>query len=300
MAARRKRTARPSPVVTLEGPEARVHLREGASASMTVTDLVARMQPSVPDTCGIVLPDGTKALLPTPTGLILVHQTPPTVFSFRWIADDSDAAYGPEAVYRPVEIGLPYVISFAVYEGLRGGIPQLTSRNECFFSNEPLDKSGLDSNLCFPALLNCSKFPDDPAHPLSWICTQNLPEQEIAGRPTLESSIRDGLRALLRHLFESGFNLSSEHHELNSWYSESVQAGIDPRIATVEKWAKATRDAPLFVLDVPWLPTGRTVRQIAERIQTRGRGRARFSSSEDFARVILNAGKAKTGSRRSK
>jgi hypothetical protein len=297
MAARRK-AARAATVVTLEGEKARAVLPEGSSASMPLVDLVSRLQPSAPDTRGIVLPDGTKALLPTQTGLILVHQTPPSVFSFRWIANDSKARHGPKTTYRTVRIGLPYVIVLAVYQGARGGVPQLTSLNECFFSNEPLERNGLDSKLCFPALLNCSKFRPATGRPLSWICTQHLPEDEFAGRSDLESSVRDGLRALLRHLFESGFNLSSEDHELCSWFSASVKARIDPRIMTIEKWVEATEKEPLFALDVPWLPTGRTLREITERVHYGSPRRAPFSTSDDFARVILNAGK--TEKRRSK
>ena len=194
---------------------------------------------------------------------------------------------------------MPYVVVLAVFERSPGQVPQLTSRNECFFVNEPLDANGMETPLGYPALLNCSKFPEEPGRPLSWICTQNLDADEFAGRPSLHHSVHDGLRALLRHLLDSAFNFSSEHHELNSWYSESVAAGIDPRIATVEKWEKATDDDPLFVLDVPWLPTGRTLGAVAERIangnvdrkprRSRKPSRHRIASSKDVARVILTA-----------
>jgi hypothetical protein len=59
---------------------------------------------------------------------------------------------------------------------------------------------------------------------------------------------------------------------------------------TVERWAAATRAEPLFVLDVPWLPTDRTLREIADRVHPKSRRRPPFSNSADFARVILNAG----------
>ena len=284
MTARRKK--RPVPIVTIEGAKARVVLPEGPSGDMKVKELVSRLQPGVPDSCGVVLPDGVKCLLPASFGFVLVHQTPPSVFSFRWIAPDSESPYGPEASYRTIKIALPYLIVLAVFERTRGQIPQLGSRNECFFSNAPLDAAGLETQLCFPALLNCSKFPDEEEHPLSWICTQSLQPRRMPTRPTLEQSVRDGLAALLRHLLESGFNLSSEKHEQNSWFSESVEAGIDPRIASVEDWEKATAEDPLFVLDVPWLSTGRSLSAIAERITNRGRSAP--ASSEDLARIILN------------
>ena len=285
---RKRATRKPPPVVTIEGEEARVSLHEGAKDSISVSELVDRLHPHVPDSSGIVLPDGVKCMLPSGDGFILVHQTTPSVFLFRWIANDSPRPYGRGAKYRNVRIALPYVIVFAVFERTGAQVPELSSRNECFFVNEPLDRRGLDTELCFPALLNCSKFEDEPGHPLSWICTQHL-QIEHEGRPTLQSSVHEGLTALLRHLLESAFNHSSEHHELNSWHSETVSAGVDPRLATVEKWEKATEDDPLFVLDVPWLPTGLSLGDVAKRIGSGRDGRGAASSSADIARVILNA-----------
>jgi hypothetical protein len=287
MTARRKKASPDHAVVTIEGEEARAVLPEGPTGTMKVEELVARLQPGMPDSCGAMLPDGVKCLLPASFGFVLVHQTPPSVFSFRWIARGSKSAYGPGTEYRTIKIALPYLIVLAVFERARGQIPRLSSKNECFFSTAPLDAQGLDTQLCFPALLNCSKFPDDGKHPLSWICTQHLESGEFASPPSVDRSVRDGLRALLRHLLESGFNRSSEDHELSSWFSESVEAGIDPRIASVEDWEKATAEDPLFVLDVPWLPTGLSLGAIAGRITSRA-ARTAVTSSDDVARVMLN------------
>jgi hypothetical protein len=88
---------------------------------------------------------------------------------------------------------------------------------------------------------------------------------------------------------ETGFNLSSEHHELNSWFTETVAAGIDPRIASVESWQKASAEDPLFALEVPWLPSGHTLRSATARITAMGRTRRRASSADDLARIILHS-----------
>ncbi len=277
------------PTVTIEGDEVRAALPEGAAASMKLETLLERIQAVVPDSRGAILPDGVKCILPTGTGCIMVHQTPPRVYNFRWIAVDSKAEYGRGTSYRQVRLALPYLIVLAVFERARGGLPQLGGYNECFFANQPLDAKGLDSELCYPALLNCSRFPDGPGHPLSWICTQHLRPNEYARAQTLEQSLRMGLRALLHHLLETGFNRSSEHHELNSWFAESAAARIDPRIASVEAWERATAEDPLFALEVPWLPTGFSLGKIAERIaERRGRSGARVTCAEDVARLILN------------
>jgi len=286
----KKLFANSTPSVTIEGDEVRVVLPEGTAATMKLEELLERVQPSVPDSRGAVLPDGIKCMLPMANGCILVHQTTPRVYNFRWIAADSRAEYGPRTRYQQVRLALPYLIVLAVFESARGDLPRLSPRNECFFLNEPLDLQGLDTELCYPALLNCSRFPDDPNVPLSWICTQHLPPSECARGQTLEQSLRAGLEALLRHLLESGFNRSSEHHELNSWFSETVAAGVDPRIASVRDWERATAEDPLFVLEVPWLRTGLSLGKVADRIaQAHGRAGPRITCADDVARLVVNA-----------
>ena len=288
---RPKTTVAPTaPTVTIEGDEVRASLPEGGAASMKLEALFERIRPDVPDSRGAILPDGVKCMLPMSNGCILVHQTSPRIYNFRWIAPDSKAEYGPQARYRQVRLALPYLIVLAVFERTRADLPRLSQRNECFFLNEPLDLKGIDTELCYPALLNCSRLPDEPEFPLSWICTQHLPMSECAREETLARSLRAGLEALLRHLLESGFNRSSEHHELNSWFSESVAAGIDPRIASVQAWERATEADPLFVLEVPWLPTGLSLGKIADRIaRVNGGAESRATCADDIARLVLNA-----------
>ena len=285
--------------ITIEGDEACAVSPEGATSRMKLTELFSKLAPRQPDSAEIVLPDGVKALIPMTSGVVVVHQTPPRVYCFKWIAPDSKADYGRGTSYRDVRIALPYVVVLGVFEGTRGAVPTLGMRNECFFLNQPLDTNGLDTKLHFPALLNCSRFPDRPEHPLAWICTQHLRASEDAVQSSLEGSIRTGLSALLRHLLESGFNRSSEHHEINSWYSETVAAGIDPRIASVEAWEKATAENPLFVLEVPWLSTGKSLREVTQRIVEAGRSaRSLPATASDLARVIHNKKRLKRGRRK--
>jgi hypothetical protein len=284
-------------VVTLEGNQVRAVLPEGTQGTMKISDLLERLRPSVPDTCGVILPDGVKTIVPIAGGLVLVHQTPPKVYSFRWIADDSEAAYGPGTSYRTVRIALPYVIVLAVFghTGRRGLV--LGDRNECFFANEPLEVRGLKSPLAYPALLNCSLI-GEAEQSISWICTQHLSRSKRRPGESQDSVLRGGLSDLLQHLLESGFNRSSEEHEGASGFSASTDAGIDPRIASVEDWEKATLENPLFVLDVPWLPTGKSLGEIVGRIHSPSRRRPAqtFETAADIARVIFNAsGTAKGG-----
>ena len=165
----------------------------------------------------------------------------------------------------------------------------LTGHNECFFRAAPL--KGMDDALCFPALLNCSKFESPDGKPLSWICTANhdLSAGEVSDE-TARMWKQFGL--LLQCLLETGFNLSSEAHEGASWYAESVR--VDNRIATVERWEKATAANPLFVLDVPWLSTHMTVRQVQDRIfANHAVPRHRMETAMDLARVLFNFGRTR-------
>lgn len=285
---KKKSAAPPAPIVTIEGEQALARLPEGTSGSLPLADLVTQLIPPFPDSRGAVLPDGVKLLRATARGCIVVHQTPPRVHQFRWIAPGSPSDYGPGTSYRTVRLALPYLVVFAVFERTRGGMPYLSQRNECFFVNHPVDRQGLDTELCYPALLNCSRFPSAPEHPLAWICTQHLGRAARGRKRSLDASLRAGLSALLRHLLESGFNLSSEHHELSSWFTETVNAGVDPRIASVEAWERASEEDPLFVLEVPWLPTGHTLGSLTERIAGMFGGSQTAVGAGDLARIIIN------------
>jgi hypothetical protein len=96
-----------------------------------------------------------------------------------------------------------------------------------------------------------------------------------------------GLQALCRCLLETGFNLSSDFHEASSWFSTSRK--VDPRVSSIEAWQEASREDPLFVLNVPWLETGKTVQQVVDRTFKNCRARRRrVETCSDLARCILH------------
>jgi hypothetical protein len=235
---------------------------EGVQATAPLEDFIRQLAPDRLDTGTIILPDGVKSLRAAGPFVVMVHQTPPRVFRFKWVSETSRAKYGSEAEYRTVRIAQPYIIILAVFCRKGGGKLQLTGYNECFYRVKPLES--LDDRLSYPALLNCSKFAKEKGHPLSWICSQFLNKRKLAAIPDLNRRIHASFRALFHLFFESGFNYSSEHHEESSWFSESQH--VDKRIASVEAWEQATKKDPLFVLDVPWLDTGRTVQEVINHI----------------------------------
>ena len=140
--------------------------------------------------------------------------------------------------------------------------------------------------LIYPALLNCSRFNPPDGKP----SRGSAPRISIRGRSaeTLPPRRSAPGSRLLRHcLIETGFNESSEYHEGSSWYAESRQ--IDPRISSIRDWEKATDADHLFVLEVPWLPTGLSVAQVVERIFRNQQAAARtVASAGDLARTIFN------------
>ena len=178
----------------------------------------------------------------------------------------------------------------AVFDARPGQLPVLARSSECFFSNQSLDRDGLDTELCYPALLNCSRFPNSPDHPLSWICVEHLPPSDLKDAKSASEAYHKGVTALLEHLYGAAFNLSSDTHELSSWFTETVKAGVDERVSSIEAWEQASREDGLFALDVPWLPTGLTLRAIVERIANARANRTRsFHTARDLCRVVFQA-----------
>lgn len=270
--------------VVLEGDRAVGRTPDGTERALPLVRLLERLVPKVPSTEGQVLPDGVKALVPGRGGVVLVHESPPQPMSLRWLAPDSKARFGPESTYRTVRIALPYVWVLALFQEEDGRLV-LSGANECFFSNEPL--RSLEQEPRYPALLNCSRFQEGLPKPLAWICTASLDLKELRERPA-DRSLADGLAALREHLFGAGFNESSEHHEQSSWFKETVDAGVDPRVASVEAWEEATAAGALFALEVPWLPTNQSLRAVCERGLHHALGKKRpLRTARDVLRLLV-------------
>jgi len=271
--------------VHIEGNEAIATSPEDQTARMPLEALLARVAPQRMATGGVILPAGMKAILPEGVLTIWVHESPPRTYHLQWIADDSPAPFGKGTKYRHVRLALPYVVMLAVFGPGPGGRLQLLSSNECFFRIKPL--RSLDDELFYPALLNCSRFEPQEGRPLSWICTQYLNLARLAAEPDQDKRMCASFDALRHCLLETGFNYSSENHEASSWFTESRKC--DERVRTVDKWQEASARDPLFVLDVPWLKTGHSVRQVAARIaKNLGIHKPEFNTAASLARVIFN------------
>jgi hypothetical protein len=268
--------------VVIEGNTVRATTPEGVVARVPLAQLLEQVSAVRMTTGDVVLPTGVRAVASRGPLTIWVHEKPPHIASFKWITNDSPSNYGSGTKYKIVKIALPYTIVFAVFtgNGQLGG-------NECFFRTEPLES--LDDELCYPGLLNCSAFAEPGKEreggSLSWICTQHL---KYDGLPKdRNAQMQELLTRLLHCLHETGFNRSSESHEGASWYGHSAKRIKE--ISSVEKWEENTKKDPLFVLDLPWLKTGKTVRTMLDRLfKNSGAGGQTFNNASDIARTVFN------------
>jgi len=266
--------------ITIVGNMVHAVSPEGQTATMSLEDLLKTTNRRCMDTRGVVLPDGVKLLDSRGGTTIWVHETPPRVYTFKWIASESPSRFGQGTQYRMARIALPYLVVMAAFDG-----EMLSGQNECFFRTRPLEDE--DDELLYPALLNCSKFTPQEGRPLSWICTANMGPESFQGCRNPKHRMRAGFRALMHCLLETGFNYSSEDHEGSSWFTESTRC--DPRVSAVENWIKASEENPLFVLDVNWLKTGMSARQVMDRMFAyRGLGGNGALTAADLARIIFN------------
>jgi hypothetical protein len=238
--------------LTIENGRVVLTTEEGQRLERTEGQLLTMLRGEfVPPLNGSALPDGVKFVDWRPPFLVVVHQTPPHVRQLRWIADDSPAPYGPQTVYRKVRLSVPYAITFAVYAHQGEGL-YLTHANELYFRNEPLRARA--DRLGYPALLNISRV-KVARRERAWVCTQYLDwpdDADWAGQ----------LQALLEHVWNGGFNLSSENHEGASWFGASK--GVHRDLHPVERWEAASRANDAFALSVPWKPVPLSVEEIVE------------------------------------
>ncbi len=279
--------------VQIDGSKLTATSPEGAESILPIADFARLVSSCHGDTRGIVLPNGVCASIERGQVVIWIHETTPRIHALRWIDPRSPVEYGAGTRYRTVHVALPYVIVMAVLVPAAGGRRlQLGRSNECFFRVKPLRR--LDDELFYPGLLNCSKFASPEGNPLSWICTQYLDWKRLSAETDPENAPRLGLEMLIRCLFETGFNYSSERHEETSWYSESTKA--DPRISPVERWEKHSLADPLFGLGVKWIPVGLSVLEVAERMFERHpRGASVVRSAADVERLVFVHGRPVKG-----
>jgi hypothetical protein len=252
MAARRAKGTGMGDQLTIHQETVVLTTEEGQQIERPEADLVQMLRGEfVPPLSGTALPDGVKFVEWRPPLLLVVHQTPPHVRQFRWIANDSPVPFGPGTKYRKARLSIPYAITFALYAQQGAGL-FLTESNELYFRNEPL--RARSDRLGYAALLNVSRI-EAPLRDRAWICTQYLDYPD-------DADWTRQLQALLEHTWNGGFNLSSENHEGASWYG--LSKGVHPELHPVERWERASAANDAFALSVQWRPVLLSVEEIME------------------------------------
>jgi hypothetical protein len=202
----------------------------------------------------LVLPRGTRAVRSVPGGLVVVFETPPGVHRVRWIAPTPEAKRGRGTVYREVELAFPYLILVTGVRIGSAGIPVHRGWTEAYFSNQPLTSS--QDRLHYPPLLNVCRTPEGGG---SVVCMQGLVRSPAPDTDDVSVRVHHELSAVVGHFLHSGFNEDFERIGRTSTFNDPRAKPEDPRLATIEDWERASAEDPDFVLDVSWVPTGRTL-----------------------------------------
>jgi hypothetical protein len=229
------------PEVRIAGDRASVVEGREVLLDVSLADLVsavAGLSDRAPS-CG-VLPDGVRMWYERGDATAVAIEVAPHSRTVRWLADDSREPFGRAARYESYFIAFPFVILLVVFR--RGA---LTGLQQLYYKTTPLDR---DEKLLLPNLYNVAKGYSQTC----WVCLQHL-------RPLNRFGWRRKIDAVVDHVFTAAFNRSAEIHEGNSYWT--TMRGIDPRVETLQAWSDATRENPLFPLEVPWKPAGTTARR---------------------------------------
>lgn len=181
---------------------------------------------------------------------VLVTEQKPVCHTVRWLADDSPVPFGRGAKYREARLAFPFVVLVVAFDG-----GNLTGQQQCFYRRAPLEAIG--DELLLPNLLNVARAYDQTC----WLCLANL-------NPNMAQMSWDArVRKVWSHLFQAGFNASSEHHEGNSYWQ--TMRSVDRRVSSVAEWERESARNPFFPLTVEWRPAGKTVAAVMDEMMSR-------------------------------
>lgn len=226
--------------------------QDGASAaSVTLGDFLANLREAsdsppasepVPETVRFSWRRGDAA--------VVVMEQKPACHTVRWLDDDSPVPFGRGARYGEFRLSFPFVVLVAAFHG-----GNLTGQQQCFYRRAPL--AAIDDELLLPNLLNVARAYDQTC----WLCLANL------NKDMAPMSWDERVRVLWSHLFQAGFNASSEHHEGNSYWQ--TMRSVDRRVSSVTEWARESARDPFFPLSVEWRPSGKTVAAVMDEMMNR-------------------------------
>jgi len=251
--------------IVIQGTKATVGRR-----SVSVSKFIERVSPTHFDTSGIIFPSGFKTIIQTDRHKHLVfYEFPPAVTRLRWIADPDTGEWIEEqgARYLNVRIALPYLvfgIGLCTYDDTEftgGGVYTVA------FRNAPLES--VDDPLYHPVL------PNFQPHALGGECCHFSTSYTRCKK--INECIRNAYTSTMRDFFGGKYN--NHMGSLSLW---ERYRKIDPRIRSIKAWQAATAKDPSFILTVPWVRTGYTIRDAAFNPATHP------ASAANLARIVFN------------
>ena len=196
------------------------------------------------------IPDTVRFFWQRGDAVVLAMEQRPACHTVRWLSDDSRVPFGQGAKYGDFRIAFPFVWLIVAFHGVN-----LTGQQQCFYRRSPL--VSIEDELLLPNLLNVATAYGQTC----WLCLANL-------NPNMaQLSWAERVRRIWTHVFQAGFNTSSEHHEGNSYWQ--TMRMVDPRVASVAAWQEESARDPFFPLTVEWKTSGRTLRSVMKETMDR-------------------------------
>lgn len=184
-----------------------------------------------------LLPAGVRMWRQAGGHTVVVFEQPPQVRRVHWVNDGERPDLDYDA-YIERTLAFPYtVFVFSFDGGVADGHQQL------YYRTAPL--KDMDDPLLMPNLLNVTIGGDAP---VCWACLGKLPE----GLATWDQRVS----AAVGGFWSAGFN---HDFDVPRGACFTRLTGLDPRIASVDAWERASRADPLFPLGIPWPDTGVTL-----------------------------------------
>ena len=228
------------PEIRIAGSQVQVRSGRKTLATVPIGDFVHTVACAAGSGPDILLPRGVRIFRQHGEVLGVVVEVPPGARRVRWITDDSAQPSGRGAKYRELYLAFPFVLVLLVLH--RG---RLTGQQQLYYRTAPLETP--DDPLLLPNMYNVATGYGQKA----WLCLQH-----VKARPNWPPG--QTIAAAVDHTFSAAFNRSSDIHEGNSYWE--MMRDVDPRVSSVENWAKSTRADRFFPLSVPWRDAQTTVR----------------------------------------
>ncbi|MBI3990012.1 MAG: hypothetical protein HY347_10400 [candidate division NC10 bacterium] len=215
----------------------------------------------------LFLPSGTRFVTRNRGLVILVLEQPPQVKRLLW------DAVSEQKRYEPRRLAFPYIVYLFLLA--QGAVEEM----RVYYRKAPLTSPR--DELFLPNLMNVQVAPEFSSNCRA--CLRGRPED--LERPPMAEQVA----ALLDYFWSSGFNQDVEQNGFER------AKGIDPRIASVERWEEATTLDPLFPLEVAWEPARFILQKVVDRLGTlRGTSGRPLSTASDLADLMYRLRELRT------